>query len=121
MEGALQFGERLAARQALDRRHAAALNLGERREAGADLAPVDEHRAGAAVARVAANLGAGEAELVAQHVGQARNRRGRRAHRATVQRERRHLSREIGARAVHARAPSSFRQRATSVCAASRR
>ena len=44
-------------------------------EAGADLLAVEQHRAGAAVAGIAADLGAGQAELVAQHVGEAPRRR----------------------------------------------
>ena len=43
-------------------------------EAGADRLAVEEHRAGAAVAGVAADLGAGQAELVAQHLGQPAHR-----------------------------------------------
>ena len=44
-------------------------------QAGADLPPVEQHRAGAAVARIAADLGAGEPEIVAQRRGQTRDRR----------------------------------------------
>ena len=45
-----------------------------RHEAGADLHAVEEHGAGAAVAGTAADLGAGEAELVAQRLRRAARR-----------------------------------------------
>ena len=56
----------VAVAQALDRLDRAARDLAHRHQAGADLSPVEQHRAGAAVAGVAADLGAGEAEIVAQ-------------------------------------------------------
>jgi hypothetical protein len=121
MKGALQLRHRLAAREPFDRDDRAALDLGERREAGTDLAAIDEHRAGAAVARVATDLGTGEAKLVAQHVREARDRRRGRAHRTPVQLEGDGSRRELGARAVHAADPRLVRQRMTKVCAASLR
>ena len=51
-------------------RAAFALAAGD--EAGADRLAVEQHRAGAAIAGVAADLGAGQAELVAQHGRQPR-------------------------------------------------
>ena len=53
-------------RQALDGLDRAARDLAHRHQAGADLPAVEQHGAGAAVAGVAADLGAGEAEVVAQ-------------------------------------------------------
>ncbi len=50
--------------------HLAALGVGREEAAGADRAPVDEHRAGAADLDVAGALRAGEPELVAQDVEQ---------------------------------------------------
>ena len=48
----------------------AAFALADGDDAGAHLLAVEQHRAGAAVAGVAADLGAGQAELVAQRVGE---------------------------------------------------
>ena len=61
--------------QALDRLDRPAVHLAHRHQAGADLPAVEQHGAGAAVAGIAADLGAGEAEVVAQRGGQARDRR----------------------------------------------
>ena len=55
---------------------AAPLRLTGGDEAGAGLLTVEEHRAGAAVAGVAADLGAGKPEAVAQRTGEARERIG---------------------------------------------
>ena len=49
----------------------AVLHDGER-EAGIDAPSVDQHRAGAALAVIAALLGAGEVEMIAQRVEQGR-------------------------------------------------
>ena len=71
-EGALQRRQRaVGAGEAFDRRHRAAVALADADDARADLLAVEQHRAGAAVAGVAADLGAGQAELVAQRVGEA--------------------------------------------------
>ena len=95
--------------------------LADSGKAGADLAPVEEHGAGAAVACVAPDLGTGEAELVAQHVGEARCGRGGDADFPAIDREsgRRGAGEEFGARFVHAQAPA--RVRWTTVSAESRR
>ena len=74
-EGLLQRRERAVRRKALDRLDRAAGHLAHRDQAGADLPAVEQHRAGAAVAGVAADLGAGEAEIVAQRGGETRDRR----------------------------------------------
>ena len=61
-----------ALREALDRRHLGAGGL--EREYGAALhrAAVDEHRAGAALARVAADVSAGQPQPVAQRMDEQR-------------------------------------------------
>ena len=71
-EGALQDRERaIGLGEALDRRHRAPGALADGDDARADLLAVEQHGAGAAVAGVAADLGAGEAELVAQGIREA--------------------------------------------------
>ncbi len=62
-------------RDPLHRLDARAVALAERGEAGADLRAVEQHGAGAAIAGVAADLGAGEAEALAQRRGKPRLRR----------------------------------------------
>src|SRR5579862_7094860 len=62
--------------QALDGLDASALGLDRQHQARADEATVDDDAAGPAVARAAAFLRAGEAELVAQRVEQRRARIG---------------------------------------------
>ena len=57
--------------ETLDRLDAPALDLARGDEAGADLLPVEPHGARAAVAGVAAHLGAGQAEVLAQDVHEA--------------------------------------------------
>ena len=57
--------------ETLDRLDAAAVDLARRDEAGADLLTVEPHGAGTTVAGVAAHLGAGQAEVLAQHVDEA--------------------------------------------------
>src|SRR6185369_12753816 len=54
-----------------DRVDVGAFRLGRGDQAGAGLAAVDEHRAGAAVSGVAADLGADELKTVAQRTGEA--------------------------------------------------
>src|SRR5690606_24354208 len=66
----LQRMELGAFRHALDRLDRLAVHLGAEDEAGAHQAAVDRHAARAAIAARAALLGAGEVELVAQHVEQ---------------------------------------------------
>src|SRR4029079_19827502 len=74
-ERALQRREgAVGPREAFDRRHRAAAALADGDDARADLLAVEQHRARAAVAGVAADLGAGEAELVAQRVGESPRR-----------------------------------------------
>ena len=60
---------------------AAAGGAGGGGEAGADRLAVEEHGAGAAVAGVAADLGAGEAGVLAQELGEPAGRRRRRRRR----------------------------------------
>ena len=59
--------------------HAAAVGLAGQHQAGVDRLAVDDHGAGAAVADVAAELGAGQIEMLAQQLQQRRFRRHRRA------------------------------------------
>src|SRR5438270_462951 len=58
----------VSAGQSLDGRDLAAVRLAHRHEAGAHLVAVEAHRAGAAVAGIAADLRAGQAQVLAQHV-----------------------------------------------------
>ena len=84
MEGALQ-GRKLAVfGKPLDSDDVAARRLSDRHEARAGLLAVDQHGAGAAVARIAADLGAGEAEFIAQGVRQARYGRQVERHRLAI-------------------------------------
>ena len=71
----LQRRQSAIRREALNRLDPSAGYLAHRDQARADLAPVEPHRAGAAVAGIAADLGAGEAEVVAQRRGEPRDRR----------------------------------------------
>jgi hypothetical protein len=121
LEGGLERGDLAAAREPFDGDDLSAFGLRERSQAGAHLAAVEQHRAGAAVAGVAADLRSGKAEVVAQHVGQARLGRGRGADLLAVDRELDGFGEELRARLVHARLPSSFSVRRTSVSAASSR
>src|SRR6266513_4997240 len=66
----LQGMQLRAAAEALDRFHRAALALGGQHQAGKLRCAVDQHGAGAALAQLAAVLGAGEAEVLAQHLEQ---------------------------------------------------
>ena len=79
---------------------------------------VEQHRAGAAIAGIAADLGAGEAEFVAQHGGKPARRRRRDLDLAAVEDEAR-----AGRNGQHVRAPPRRRRArvCTSVSAASRR
>jgi len=65
----------IAAFETFDRLDAAAFHLPHGDQAGTDLPPVEQDRTGAAIAGVAADLGAGDAEIVAQRRGQSRDRR----------------------------------------------
>ena len=59
--------------EALDRGRRRGPRPGRRNQACADLPAVEQHGAGAAIAGVAADLGAGQAELVAQHLARRLN------------------------------------------------
>ena len=74
-ERLLERVKRTVARKPLDRRHRAALRLHREREARLDDTAVDEHRAGAAHASLAAALGAGQREIIAQQVAEQAPRR----------------------------------------------
>jgi len=104
--------------EALHGLHAAARSLGQRHHAAAHLGAVEQHRAGAAVAGVAAHLGPGEAEIVAQRVGEAAKWRRAHRHRPSVDQER---DAAVSATCVHIMLPSSASVREVSVRAASKR
>ena len=88
-EGFLQGRQpTVAVAKALDRLDPPALDLAHGDEAGAGLPSVEQHRAGATVARVAADLGAGEIEIVAQRCRQPRDGRTAPLGRTAVQGER---------------------------------
>src|SRR5450755_1799432 len=78
----------IAVAEALDRLDLPALDLAHGDETGAGLPPIEQHRAGAAVARVAADLGTSESKVVAQRRRQPRDRRASPLGRTTVQGER---------------------------------
>src|SRR5205814_3924055 len=65
----------VAIAEALDRFDPPAFDLAHGDQAGADLPSIQKHRAGAAVAGVTADLGAGETEIVAQRRRKPRDRR----------------------------------------------
>ena len=76
-EGLLQGMQRAVLRQALDGGHLGAVLHDGERQAGIDPPAVDQHGAGAALAVIAALLGAGQVEMVAQGVKERRPRRHR--------------------------------------------
>ena len=111
-EGALQRRQRaVGAGEAFDRRHRAAVALADADDARAHLLAVEQHGAGAAVAGVAADLGAGQAELVAQGVGEAPARVAGELARAAVDVDAHDLDRRQVARG-HRRLRARIRQRA---------
>ena len=67
--------DRLAVAEALDRFDRAPLRLPDRGQAGANRLAIDEHRAGATIAGVAADLDAREAAFLAQRLTEAFERR----------------------------------------------
>ena len=69
-EGGLHRMQVLRRAEPLDGGDAVALVHHRQRQAGVDPPPVDDHRAGAALAVVAALLGAGEMQMLAQRVEQ---------------------------------------------------
>ena len=80
-EGLLQ---RPQSGRVLDRGHPPPGRLAQRDQTGADLAAVEQDRARTAVAGLAADLGAGQMQLLAQNVAQPGDRRAGRHHRAAV-------------------------------------
>ena len=69
-EGLLQRIQPTVLEQPFDRLHRTAVHPDRELAARVDRLAVDEHRAGAALAAIAADLGAGEAEVVAQRLGE---------------------------------------------------
>src|SRR5512132_723553 len=70
-EGPLDVGQLARGAEPLDGADVAAGGVGAHHAAGGDQDPVQQHRAGAALALLAGVLGAGQAEALAQHVQQA--------------------------------------------------
>ena len=117
-EGPLQPVQPAVRGESLHGLHMAAGGLGQRHHAAADLGTVEQHRAGAAVAGVAAHLRPGKAEVVAQRIGESSQRRCCDRHRLPVDRER---GGSVQAVPAHIVLPRSASVRAVSVRAASRR
>jgi hypothetical protein len=69
-EGGLQRGQGVVGRETLDGHDGAALGLHRQHQARADRFPIDNDRAGAAHAVLAAEMGSGLPQLVAQTIGQ---------------------------------------------------
>ena len=86
-ERVLQCIQRAVPRQPLHRDDTAAIDAGDRDQAGADLPVIHQHRAGPAIAGIAADLRSGQTERVAQHVGQALHRIGPHLDGPPIQRE----------------------------------
>ncbi len=80
--------QRAVLRQPLDGSDVGAVLHDGKGETGIDAAAVQQHRAGAALAVVAAFLGPGQAQMVAQEVEQAGPRRDRQLALHTVHMER---------------------------------
>ena len=114
VEGLLQWGQPTIACEPLDRLDAATRRLCDRHQARADLRAVKADRTGAAIAGVAADLRACEAQLLAQHVGQPGLRRGGDGDVAAVD-----VEGDPVRGCAHRVAPST--RRASTVAAASRR
>src|ERR1700730_4244739 len=83
-EGGLQRVRPLDGTEAFERGDLQLPERADRRDAGAHWGTVDEHHAGAALAKPAAELGGVEAKIIAQHVEQRRVRLGRHAVHRTV-------------------------------------
>ena len=123
-EGPLQAVQPAVPGKALHGLHGAPGSLGQRHHAAAHLLAVEQHRAGAAVARVATHLGAGEPEIVAERIGEATQRWRRDRDRPPVHSEGNSAAdrwrvRSVCAAHVHIMLPSSESVRAVSVRAAS--
>ena len=104
-EGFLQTRQRaIAIGEAFDRFDGAPLDLADRHQASADLPSVEPYGAGAAVAGIAADLGAGEAKIVAQGSGEPGDRQAAPGRRRAIQ----------GERHLHDANPASRRRSSTS-------
>ena len=110
MEGFLQLAQMPFGTEPLDGHDIAAFDLPQRHQAGADLLALQQHGAGAAIPGIAADLGAGQAQILAQRLGEAPGGRGLHGDAGTVQME-----------ADHAASPMVSRARRRSTWAASRR
>ena len=83
-ECALQRVRHAFRREPLDGADRATLGLAHGHEARTRLPPVQQHRAGATIAGIAADLRAGEGQILAQHLGQPPRRIAGNAHRHAV-------------------------------------
>ena len=86
--GAKLRDDRLVVAEALDRFDRTPVRLPDGGQAGANRLAVDEHRAGSAIAGVAADLDAGQAALLAQGMTEAFERRSGNARRLPVEGQR---------------------------------
>ena len=73
-EGGLQRAQRFVVREALDGNHAGTVGLHRQHQTGADREAVDDDRACAAGAMLAAEMGSSQAEHVAQAIGEVEPR-----------------------------------------------
>ena len=83
-ERGLQRMQRIAVRQPLDRRDLAPIVLHRQREARQDTLAIDQHRARAARSLVAALLGAGQVQMLAEMIQQRHARIAGRVHRQAI-------------------------------------
>ena len=70
LEGALKIGDRTGIRQALDGFHVRAVALHREGQAAADDLAIQQHRAGAAHAMLAADMTAGQRQILAKKIDQ---------------------------------------------------
>ena len=101
-------------RQPLDGRHRPSLDARHRDQAGAALPTVEQNRAGAAIPGVAADLGAGQPQIVAQHVREAPDRVGMQRPRLPVEREAERVVRRPHAAISSAQASRAIARRTSS-------
>jgi hypothetical protein len=105
-EGLLHRAQLATSRESFDRGDLPTADLTERHETGADRLAVQAHRARTAVAGVAADLGAGQPEVVAEDIAQPAHRVALDRDLEAVDAERRHGRRDVG----HASTPATARR-----------
>src|SRR5258707_13744905 len=111
-ESLLQAAEITGLAETFHRANRPSRDLGHRHHASAHLAIVKQHRAGTAIAGIAADLGSGQTEILAQNIRQSSQRINGKFYRSMVDGES-----EFDNGHWH----SSFKRRRNSVSAASRR